>query len=64
MIARRFTQFLEMFLLHLNSREVERMCEFDREGYMLNSLVYCAYWALGVCGLKSLQAEALKKHLR
>lgn len=47
----------------MNSKEVERMCEFDRENYIFNSFIYCAFWALGG-NLRAIQVEALKKQIR
>lgn len=39
------------------------MCEFDRENYIFNSFIYCAFWALGG-NLRAIQVEALKKQIR
>ncbi len=46
-LTKRFFCYFKIYLAHLNSKEVERMCEFDRENYIFNSFIYCAYWALG-----------------
>ena len=62
-MTKRFFKYFSIYLTHLNSKEVERMCEFDRENYVFNSLAYCAFWAFSGT-LRNIQTEALKKYMK
>lgn len=62
-LARRFFIFFEIFLTNLNGKEAERMCELEKESYIFNSFAYCAFWALGICSLRDIQIETLKKYI-
>lgn len=63
-MIRSFLKFLEIYLLNLNSKEVESLPEFDTEEYIVNSFVFAAYWALGLGFAVDESKRALEIYLK